>query len=221
MRRFCESWTFRWRCCRRSDVQQRGLRHGSTSGGVRGSHCRASPETSRRRCLARPALTRAMAKNTYGTGCFLLMNTGPSTCVHSKNGLLTTIAAGLDGKITLCAGGQRICRRGGDPVAAGRAAAYSTRRRTRNISLTRWTDNGGVYIVPAFTGLGAPYWDMYARGAIVGLTRGTNREHIIRAALGIHRLSDHAMCWTPWSADTGVELQELRVDGGASATATF
>ena len=121
------------------------------------------------------------AKNTYGTGCFLLMNTGDQM-VHSKNGLLTTIAAGLGGKISYALEGS---------VFVGGAVIQWVRDQLRFVTEAADTeyfaqkvaDNGGVYIVPAFTGLGAPHWDMYARGAILGVTRGTSREHIIRAAL--------------------------------------
>ena len=154
------------------------------------------------------------AKNTYGTGCFLLMNTGDQM-VHSKNGLLTTIAAGLGGKISYALEGS---------VFVGGAVIQWVRDQLRFVTEAADTeyfaqkvaDNGGVYIVPAFTGLGAPHWDMYARGAILGVTRGTSREHIIRAALEsiAYQTCDvlHAM-----EEDTGVELENLRVDGGASA----
>ena len=116
------------------------------------------------------------AKNTYGTGCFLLMNTG-ERMYQSKNGLLTTIAIGLDGKVQYAA---------------------------------------GVYVVPAFTGLGAPHWDMYARGAILGLTRGAGRNHIIRASLEAIAYQTADVLWA-MEQDTGIQLRELRVDGGASA----
>ena len=120
------------------------------------------------------------AKNTYGTGCFLLMNTGEQLC-RSENGLLTTIAIGLGGKVQYALEGS---------VFVGGAVIQWVRDELRFISESRDAeyyaskvpDTGGVYLVPAFTGLGAPYWDMYARGALVGLTRGTNRDHIIRAA---------------------------------------
>ena len=120
------------------------------------------------------------AKNTYGTGCFLLMNTGGTPCV-SENGLLTTIAIGLNGKVQYALEGS---------VFVGGAVIQWIRDEMRFINESRDAeyyarkvpDTGGVYLVPAFTGLGAPHWDMYARGCIVGLTRGTRREHIIRAA---------------------------------------
>ncbi|MEG2653579.1 MAG: glycerol kinase GlpK, partial [Ruthenibacterium sp.] len=120
------------------------------------------------------------AKNTYGTGCFLLMNTGTKAC-RSENGLLTTIAASAGGKVQYALEGS---------VFVGGAVIQWIRDEMRFINESRDAeyyaqkveDTGGVYIVPAFTGLGAPYWDMYARGAIVGITRGTTREHLIRAA---------------------------------------
>ena len=154
------------------------------------------------------------AKNTYGTGCFLLMNTGEKR-YESKKGLVTTIAVGLDGKVQYALEGS---------VFIGGAVIQWLRDELHFIHDAADTeyfagkipDCGGVYLVPAFTGLGAPYWDMYARGVLVGLTRGTGRNHIIRAALEsiAYQTGDvlHAM-----EADAGLELTELRVDGGASA----
>ena len=153
------------------------------------------------------------AKNTYGTGCFLLMNTGEQLC-RSENGLLTTIAIGLDGKVQYALEGS---------VFVGGAVIQWVRDELRFISETRDAeyyaskvpDTGGVYLVPAFTGLGAPYWDMYARGALVGLTRGTNRDHIIRAA-------QESIAYQSWDLvdamekDTGIPLSVLNADGGAS-----
>jgi glycerol kinase len=151
-------------------------------------------------------------KNTYGTGCFLLMNTG-NALYESKNGLLTTIAAGLDKKVQYALEGS---------IFIGGAVIQWIRDQMRFITESadaeyfagKAPDTGGVYLVPAFTGLGAPYWDMHARGCIVGLTRGTRREHIIRAAqesiayqtLDIIRAMEK---------DTGASLNELKVDGGA------
>lgn len=154
------------------------------------------------------------AKNTYGTGCFLLMNTGDEI-IQSKNGLITTIAIGIDNKVHYALEGS---------VFVGGAVIQWLRDELRIVNESNDTeyfaqkvkDNGGVYIVPAFTGLGAPYWDMYARGAIFGLTRGANRNHIIRAALEsiAYQTKDviDAMI-----EDTGLELEELKVDGGASS----
>lgn len=154
------------------------------------------------------------AKNTYGTGCFLLMNTGEELC-RSKNGMLTTIAIGLPGKMQYAVEGS---------IFVGGAVIQWLRDELRFISESadseyfarKVGDNGGVYIVPAFTGLGAPHWDMYARGAIFGLTRGTGRNHIIRAALeSIAYQSKEVL--DAIVADTGIPVGELRVDGGASA----
>ena len=154
------------------------------------------------------------AKNTYGTGCFLLMNTG-SRLYQSKNGLLSTIAIGLDGRVQYALEGSVFV--GGAVVQWLRDELHLIIESADTEYFARKVrDNGGVYVVPAFTGLGAPYWDMYARGAIFGLTRGTGRNHIIRAALEsiAYQTCDvlHAM-----EEDTGLPLRELRVDGGASA----
>lgn len=152
-------------------------------------------------------------KNTYGTGCFLLMNTG-STIARSKSGLLTTIACGLGGKVTYALEGS---------VFAGGSVVQWLRDEMRFIVeaadseyfAAKVADNAGVYFVPAFTGLGAPHWDMYARGAVLGLTRGTGRNHIIRAALeAIAYQSNDVLQAT--ARDSGLRLRELRVDGGAS-----
>ncbi len=154
------------------------------------------------------------AKNTYGTGCFLLMNTGERR-IRSQSGLLTTIAMGLGGKVQYCLEGS---------VFVGGAVVQWLRDELRLISdsgdseyfATRVKDSGGVYVVPAFTGLGAPHWDMYARGAILGLTRGTGRNHIIRAALEAIAYQTRDVL-AAMERDTGEKLRELRVDGGASA----
>ena len=153
------------------------------------------------------------AKNTYGTGCFLLMNTGAVPC-ESRNGLLTTIAAGA---------GEKPCYALEGSVFVGGAVIQWLRDEMRFLSESRDAeyyakkvpDTGGVYLVPAFTGLGAPYWDMYARGTIVGLTRGTRREHIIRAAQEsiAYQVCDLAQAM---ERDTGMPLTALRADGGAS-----
>jgi len=153
------------------------------------------------------------AKNTYGTGCFLLMNTGETPC-ESKNGLLTTIAVGREGKVQYALEGS---------VFVGGAVIQWLRDEMRFINEScdaeyyaqKVKDTGGVYLVPAFTGLGAPYWDMYARGCIVGLTRGTKREHIIRAAQESIAYQSLDLV-RAMEKDTGVVLSELNVDGGAS-----
>ncbi len=153
------------------------------------------------------------AKNTYGTGCFMLMNTGNKP-VFSKNDLLTTIAWGLDGKVTYALEGS---------VYVAGAAIQWLRDEIKMIDgapdseyfATRVKDTNGCYVVPAFTGLGAPYWDPYARGAIVGLTRGVNKYHIIRATVESLAFQTydvlHAM-----ELDSGRRLGSLKVDGGAS-----
>ena len=153
------------------------------------------------------------AKNTYGTGCFLLMNTGGQLC-RSRNGLLSTIAIGLNGAVQYALEGS---------VFVGGAVIQWVRDELRFISEARDAeyyaskvpDTGGVYLVPAFTGLGAPHWDMYARGALVGLTRGTTRDHIIRAAQEsiAYQVADLVEAM---EKDTGIALQELNADGGAS-----
>ena len=153
------------------------------------------------------------AKNTYGTGCFMLMNTGEKP-VFSENGLLTTIAWGLDGKVNYALEGS---------VYVAGAAIQWLRDELKLIDgspdseyfATRVKDTAGCYVVPAFTGLGAPHWDPYARGAIMGLTRGVNKYHLIRATLEslAFQTNDvlHAM-----ELDSGIYLGSLKVDGGAS-----
>ena len=153
------------------------------------------------------------AKNTYGTGCFLLMNTGQTPCI-SRNGLITTIAVGLDGTVQYALEGSVFV--GGAVIQWLRDELhFFTESRDAEYYAQKVVDTGGVYLVPAFTGLGAPYWDMYARGILVGLTRGTRREHIIRAAQEsiAYQVSDlvHAM-----ETDTGLPLRQLKADGGAS-----
>ena len=154
------------------------------------------------------------AKNTYGTGCFLLMNTG-SKAVESKSGLLTTIAASADGNIRYALEGS---------VFVAGAAIQWLRDELRIIDTAAQSeeycmavkDTNGTYVVPAFTGLGAPYWDSYARGTILGLTRGTRREHLVRAVVEslAYQASDviEAM-----EKDSGIHLKTLKVDGGACA----
>ena len=159
------------------------------------------------------AFKKGDAKNTYGTGCFLLMNTGEEL-VESKNGLLTTIAVGLNGKVNYALEGSVFM--GGAIIQWLRdemgmlADAQDSEYFAKKVK-----NNGGVYVVPAFAGLGAPYWDMYARGSIFGLTRGANKNHIIRAALEAiaYQVRDliNAM-----EEDAGCKINTLKVDGGAS-----
>ena len=153
-------------------------------------------------------------KNTYGTGCFLLMNTGTQLC-RSHNGLLTTIAIGLNGEVQYALEGSVFI--GGAVVQWLRDELHLIHDAADTVYFARKAkNNGGVYVVPAFTGLGAPHWDMYARGAIVGLTRGTGRNHIIRAALESVAYQS-ADVLRAMEEDTGMCLNVLKVDGGASA----
>mgnify|MGYP001557478826 CR=1 FL=1 len=157
---------------------------------------------------------KGMAKNTYGTGSFILMNTGTQP-IHSQNGLITTIAWGLNSRVEYALEGS---------VFITGAAVQWLRDEMKVLNdasdseyfAGKVTDSGGVYVVPAFAGLGAPYWDMYARGTIVGITRGTGMNHIIRATLEslAYQVRDVADCMT---ADSGIALQELKADGGAAA----
>ena len=146
------------------------------------------------------------AKNTYGTGCFLLMNTGETPC-ESRNGLLTTIAVGLNGKVQYALEGSVFV--GGAVIQWLRdELRFFPDSRDAEYYARKAPDNGGVYLVPAFTGLGAPYWDMYARGMLIGLTRGTRREHITRAAQEsiAYQVADLARAM---ETDTGVPLTSL------------
>ena len=154
-------------------------------------------------------------KNTYGTGCFLLMNTG-NTAVESKNGLVTTVAATLDGEAPQYAleGSVFI---GGAVIQWLRDELkfIETAAQSEELALSV-NDSAGVYIVPAFAGLGAPYWDMYARGTICGLTRGANRNHIVRAALESIAYQSEALL-SAMKRDANVEISSLKSDGGAAA----
>ena len=155
---------------------------------------------------------RGSAKNTYGTGCFLLMNIGKNY-IASQKGLVTTIAATLNNEVEYALEGS---------IFVGGAVIQWLRDEMRLIETAaesekyavELSDNGGVYLVPAFVGLGAPYWDMYARGSILGLTRGTGRSHIIRAALEAiaYQTNDVLQAMVE---DSGLNLTELKVDGGA------
>ena len=154
------------------------------------------------------------SKVTYGTGAFLLMNTG-ETPIFSKNGLVTTIAWGLDGKVNYALEGS---------IFVAGAAIQWLRDELRFIESAadseylarKVPDTNGCFVVPAFTGLGAPHWDAYARGAILGLTRGVNKYHIVRATLDSIAYQTNDVL-TAMEADSGIFLQELKVDGGAAA----
>lgn len=155
------------------------------------------------------------AKNTYGTGCFLLMNTGKER-VHSKNNLVTGIAWGIGNEIEYCIEGSAFNAGSVIQWLRDELQIVDSAQKCDKYA-EQVPDANGVYLVPAFTGLGAPYWDMYARGCIVGLTRGVNKKHLCRAVLEsiTYQMTDllEAM-----KADSGIELQELRVDGGASVS---
>ena len=155
-----------------------------------------------------------MSKNTYGTGCFMLLNTG-TDLIRSRNNLLTTVAWEMDRK-------PRVYALEGSVFIAGAVvqwlrdelgiidSAEDTEVMARTLK-----DNGGVYFVPAFVGLGAPYWDQYARGCLLGMTRGTGREHVVRAALESIAYQTYDVL-TSMRSDSGIEITELRVDGGAA-----
>jgi len=153
-----------------------------------------------------------MAKNTYGTGCFMLMNTGDKL-VESRNGLVTTIAWGIDGKVQYALEGS---------IFVAGAAVQWLRDGLKLIETApdseyfanKVKDADGVYVVPAFVGLGAPYWDMKARGAILGLSRGTTKAHIVRATLDSMAYQTKDVL-NAMEADSAIKLQALKVDGGA------
>jgi glycerol kinase len=155
-----------------------------------------------------------MAKNTYGTGCFMLMNTGEEI-VPSKNGLLTTMAWGVDGKVEYALEGS-IFIAGASIQWLRDEMKMITDAKDSEYFATKVKDSNGVYVVPAFVGLGAPYWDMYARGTILGLTRGANRNHIIRATLESIAYQTRDVL-EAMQEDSGIQLQALKVDGGAVA----
>lgn len=155
-----------------------------------------------------------MAKNTYGTGCFMLMNTGEKA-VPSKNGLLTTIAWGVDGKVEYALEGSIFVA--GSAVQWLRDGLRMFREaRDSELYATRVLGTDGVYMVPAFVGLGAPYWDSEVRGAVFGLTRGTTKEHFVRATLESLTYQTKDVL-SAMEADSGIKLEKLRVDGGAVA----
>ena len=156
-----------------------------------------------------------MAKNTYGTGCFLLMNTGDKR-VKSKNNLLSGIAWGIGDKVEYAIEGSAF--NAGSVIKWLRDELHIIDSAARCDELAKSVpDANGIYMVPAFTGLGAPYWDMYARGCIVGLTRGVNNAHICRAVL--ESISFQVVdLLNAMSEDSGIEIFDVRVDGGASVS---
>lgn len=153
-----------------------------------------------------------LAKNTYGTGCFLLMNTGAQP-IPSRHGLLSTVAWGLEGRVTYALEGSVFVTGAAVQWLRDGIGLVATAAETEDLAASV-PDTGGVYLVPAFVGLGAPYWDPYARGLVIGVTRGTGRAHLVRATLEAiaYQTRDVIEAMT---ADSGVTLKALRVDGGA------
>lgn len=157
---------------------------------------------------------KGMAKNTYGTGCFLLMNTGEKA-VRSENGLLTTLAWGIDGKVEYALEGSIFVA--GSAIQWLRDGLRMVRQSSDSENYaSRIESSDGVYVVPAFVGLGAPYWDSDVRGAVFGLTRGTEKEQFIRATLESLAYQTRDVLYA-MEQDSGISLKTLRVDGGASA----
>ena len=154
------------------------------------------------------------AKNTYGTGCFLLMNTG-ETPQYSKNGLLTTIAWGIDNKVYYALEGSVFIAGAAIQWLRDGLQLIATAQESETIA-AQLTEESSVYVVPAFAGLGAPYWDMYARGAIFGLTRDTGKEHLIKATLESLAYQSKDLL-VAMQEDSETEITTLKVDGGASA----
>lgn len=155
-----------------------------------------------------------MAKNTYGTGCFLLLNTGEKP-TRSNNGLLTTIAWGIDNKVNYALEGSVFIAGAAISWLRDELKIINSAKETEEMALSV-KDSGGVYLVPAFVGLGAPYWDQYARGTIVGITRGTGRAHIVRATLESLAYQVYDVL-RAMEEDSGIKLKSLKVDGGACA----
>ncbi|OJV61750.1 MAG: glycerol kinase [Clostridiales bacterium 38-18] len=153
-------------------------------------------------------------KNTYGTGCFMLMNTGEDKH-QSNNGLITTIAWGIDGKITYALEGSIFIAGAAIQWLRDEMGLISNAAESEVLA-RQVEDSNGVFVVPAFAGLGAPYWDMYARGAIIGLTRGVNRKHIVRATLESLAYQTRDVI-EAMQEDSGLTLRRLKVDGGATA----
>ncbi|MFH5881331.1 glycerol kinase GlpK [Liberiplasma polymorphum] len=154
---------------------------------------------------------KGMAKNTYGTGCFMLMNTG-SEAVKSENGLLTTIAWGIDGKVEYALEGSIFVAGSAVQWLRDGLKIISHAKETETLAETL-ESNEGVYLVPAFVGLGTPYWDSEVRGALFGITRGTKKEQLARATLEAIAYQSYDVL-TTMNKDSGIELKKLRVDGG-------
>ena len=153
-------------------------------------------------------------KNTYGTGCFLLMNTGEIP-VESKNGLVTTIAAGLDGKVTYALEGSIFVAGAAIQWLRDQLDVLTSAKESYQYA-TSVPDTAGAYVVPAFTGLGAPHWDQHARGCVVGITRGFSRAHLVRATLESLAYQTYDIC-KAMEQDSGIPITGLKVDGGACA----
>jgi glycerol kinase len=154
-----------------------------------------------------------MVKNTYGTGCFMLMNVGNKP-VHSKNGLLSTVAWKLNGQTVYATEGSVFIAGAAIQWLRDGLRFFETSADSETLAASV-PDSGGVYVVPAFAGLGAPYWDMYARGGILGITRGTTAEHITRATLEALAYQTRDIL-EAMQQDSGITLETLRVDGGAT-----
>lgn len=157
---------------------------------------------------------KGMVKNTYGTGCFILMNTGNEP-ITSCNNLLTTIAWGINGTVEYAMEGSIFVTGAAIQWLRDEMKLIETAAQSEELAC-RVQDTNGVYLVPAFTGLGAPYWDMYARGTVIGITRGTNRAHIVRAALESIAYQTRDVI-EAMQQDSGIPLKALKVDGGACA----
>lgn len=155
---------------------------------------------------------KGMVKNTYGTGCFMLMHTGEKAFT-SEQGLLTTIAWGINGKVEYALEGSIFMAGAAVQWLRDQLGIIQNAAETEEMAQTV-QDTGGVYLVPAFAGLGAPYWDMYARGTIVGMTRGTNKNHIVRATLESIAYQTRDVLEL-MAEESGIEIKKLRVDGGA------
>ncbi|MCX7845433.1 MAG: glycerol kinase GlpK [Dictyoglomaceae bacterium] len=153
-----------------------------------------------------------MVKNTYGTGCFILMNTGDKA-FFSKSGLITTIAWGINNKVEYALEGSIFITGAAIQWLRDGLKVIQSAQETESLALSV-PDSGGVYVVPAFVGLGAPYWDMYARGLIIGITRGIKREHIVRATLESIAYQTRDVI-EAMEKDSNIKLKSLRVDGGA------
>ena len=202
--------------CMLPDVRPSSCVYGETIPGILGGSIPIAGAAGDQQAalFGQTCFTPGEAKNTYGTGCFLLMNTGERP-VFSKNGLVTTIAWGLDGKVTYALEGS---------IFVAGAAIQWLRDELRLIDsspdteylASKVADTNGCYLVPAFTGLGAPHWDPYARGTIVGLTRGVNKCHIVRATLESLAYQTNDVL-RAMEADSGIHLSALKVDGGACA----